>query len=162
MKQPSDRRVVCTTPRPEDLAQTLRELPGWNRAALIKQWRNLHGMEPPSGLSQIMLVRAVAYGLQEAAEGGLSPALRRRLRQIAEDYAAGRAFGSAPHPPLKIKPGTRLLRTWHGVTHTVTVLETGVLWNDVPCRSLSEVAYRITGSKWSGPLFFGLKKGARE
>ncbi len=161
MRQRAQSKQACSVKTPDELPQLLRDLPHWNRQALIQQWRDVHETEPPSGLSHIMLVRALAYKLQEAAQGGLSPHMRQRLRRIAEDHATSRASDSARHTPIKIKPGTRLLRTWYGMTHSVTVLENGVMWNDVPCRSLSEVAYRITGSKWSGPLFFGLKKGGR-
>lgn len=80
--------------------------------------------------------------------------------------AAGRSTVTGPshgarHPTVvRVKPGTRLLRTWQGKTHEVLVTDTGVLWRGRPYRSLSEVARTITGQRWSGPLFFGLKRRA--
>ena len=93
------------------------------------------------------MIRAVAYQLQERAFGGLTAATRRRLT------------GAAPsaRPSRAARPGTVLLREWQGVTHQVTVIEEGVLYRGERHRSLSAVARVITGSRWSGPLFFGLK-----
>jgi hypothetical protein len=83
--------------------------------------------------------------------------MQRYLTKIAEDANAGRA---AAMTITQVKPGTRLLREWHGVSHEVTVLDDGVHYQGKCYRSLSQVAQQITGAKWSGPLFFGLKKGA--
>ena len=108
-------------------------------------------------MSRQLLLRALAYRLQEQALGGLDRATRRRLDRAAADLAAGRPLAtSAP----KIKPGTRLLRKWQGVVHEVIVLEGGVQYRGETWPSLSAVAREITGTRWSGPRFFGLK-GAR-
>jgi hypothetical protein len=100
------------------------------------------------------MIRAVAYRMQEQALGGLCPATRRRLARAAKERADGRAPSA---PPSAIKPGTRLLREWQGVTHEVIMLEDGVRYRGETWRSLSAVAREITGVRWSGPLFFGLK-----
>jgi hypothetical protein len=97
---------------------------------------------------------------RKEALGGLKPATRRLLARVA-------ANGTARRPALmaaerKIKPGSTLLREWHGVQHRLTVLEDGVQFGGKRYRSLSEVARKITGSCWSGPLFFGLKGATKE
>ncbi len=92
--------------------------------------------------------------------GGLKPATRRLLASVADDATAGRTRPVARE--RKIKPGTTLLREWHGVQHRLTVLEDGVQFGGERYRSLSEVARKITGSRWSGPLFFGLKSAGTE
>jgi hypothetical protein len=139
----------------DELAGQLAGLPALPRAALQDRWRTLHGAEPPSRLSRALLVRVIAYRLQEQALGGLKPTTRRWLAQAADDVVKARA--TTRQPPRKIMPGTKLLREWQGLTHEVTVLEDGLLFRGQRYRSLSEVARVITGSRWSGPLFFGLK-----
>lgn len=136
------------------LASELAGLSGLDRTALVEQWRSLYGTEPPAYISRSLLIRAIAYRLQENALGGLKPSTRRFLAQVAENASTGR---QAPASPSTIKPGTQLLREWHGVTHEVIVREDGVTYAGKNYRSLSEVARTITGARWSGPRFFGLK-----
>jgi hypothetical protein len=145
---------------PEKLAGDLAVLSGLDFEALKDRWRGLYGSEPPSGIWRSLLLRAVAYKLQERALGGLKPATRRWLVGAADNIAAGRAW--RPQPTVRIKTGTRLLREWQGITHEVTIVEGGVLYRGRKYGSLSEVARVITGSRWSGPLFFGLKVPAKE
>ena len=133
------------------LASDLAGLPGLDRPALVEQWQILYGAAPPTGISRQLLIRAIAYRMQENVYGGLKPSTRRFLEKAAEDASAGRQVLA---PPSVIKPGTRLLREWHGVTYEVIVLKDGVQCNGKQYRSLSEVARSITGAKWSGPLFF--------
>ncbi len=138
----------------EALAGDLATLPDLSLEALKARWWELYGSAPPSRLGRALMVRAVAHRLQEQDLGGLKPAARRRLAQAAEDIAVGR---SRPASPATIKPGTRLLREWQGVTHEVIVLEDCVQYRGQTWQSLSAVAREITGARWSGPLFFGLK-----
>lgn len=136
------------------LSSELTGLTELDRNALIEKWRTLYGTEPPSGSQNKFLLYAVAYCMQKQALGGLKPATRRFLEKAARENA------SRQHilPTIGIKPGTRLLREWHGVTYEVIIMEDGVQCNGKRYRSLSEVARAITGTRWSGPLFFGLKK----
>ena len=121
---------------------------------LKERWSDLYGSACPLGMSRNILVRAIAYQLQERAFGGLGPSTRRRFDRVAADLAAGRN----PAPlATKIKHGTRLLREWQGRVHEVIVLEKGVEYRDKSWPSLSAVAREITGTRWSGPRFFGLK-----
>ena len=98
--------------------------------------------------------------MQENALGALKSSVRRHLMQVANNPATSRP---SPHyPSLHPKAGTVLVRDWGGVTHQAKVLEDGILFRSKRYKSLSEVARVITGSRWSGPLFFGLKSAAKE
>jgi hypothetical protein len=98
--------------------------------------------------------------MQENALSALKPSARRHLLRVARNAPDGR---QAPgYPSLSPKPGTVLVRDWGGVTHQVKVLEDAILFRGKRYKSLSEVARVITGSRWSGPLFFGLKAAAKE
>lgn len=136
------------------LASDLAALDGLPLNKLKERWSDLYGSACPPGMSRNILVRAIAYRIQERALGGLDPSTRRRLDRAAADLAAGRT--PAPLAP-KIKPGTRLLREWRGRIHEVIVLEKGVEYRGKSWPSLSAVAREITGARWSGPRFFGLK-----
>jgi len=140
---------------PGKLAEDLAGLPDLNRKELIEHWRDLYGNEPPRGISQQFMIRAIAYKMQEKVLGGLSAATLRFLAKAAKELNSGR---QVTPPSSIIKPGTRLLREWHGINHEVVVLENGVQYKGKQYQSLSEVARIITGARWSGPLFFGLKK----
>jgi Protein of unknown function (DUF2924) len=109
------------------------------------------------GLSRDLLIRALAYQLQERAHGGASAALRRRLQSLATASAKGRL---AVDPGIVPKAGTTLVRQWRGHTHTVLVHKDGFEHEDQRYRSLTIIAERITGTHWSGPRFFGLIKRA--
>lgn len=122
------------------------------RDALVAEWVEIHKKPPPLNLSRGLLLRAVAYQLQETEFGRLKKATRERLHKIA----AGSNDSSDVSSNLNL--GTRLLREWHGVAHEVVIEEAGVRYRGKLYRSLSEVAQVITGTKWSGPMFFGLRK----
>jgi hypothetical protein len=129
-------------------------------ADLKSRWRVLYGTEPPPRISRDLLTRAVAYRIQEKALGGLKPSTRRLLAKVAAEASARRPIQMTPAPTLT--PGTVLLRDWRGTQHQVIVREHGVEFQGKRYKSLSQVAHRITGSKWSGPLFFGLKAKAQD
>ena len=137
-----------------DLA-TLQEL---SFSELKERWADLYDSACPIRISRNFLLRALAYRMQEKVLGGLDRATRRRLDRAAKDLAAGRILGTSTQ--TKIKSGTRLLREWQGVVHEVIVLETSVHYRGESWPSLSAVARAITGARWSGPRFFGLKRGA--
>src|SRR5271156_3583195 len=100
-------------------------------------------------------LRAVAYRMQEVALGGLRPQRQRQVRQFAQHLKDGQEGRIRRRPELK--PGTRLVREWQGRTYEVLVLDDGFSWQGMTYRSLSALARKITGTAWSGPLFFGLK-----
>jgi hypothetical protein len=122
-------------------------------AELKARWEDLLGAPPPRHISRKLILRAVAYRMQEEVHGGLPTRSRKQLDRVAADLAAGRAPKA---PNRKVKPGTRLLREWQGVVHEVVVLESSVLYQGKSWPSLTAVAREITGARWSGPRFFGL------
>ena len=111
-------------------------------------------------ISRDLLIRALAYRIQEQSLGGLKPSTRRLLAKVAADASARRSIQVAPESTLK--PGTVLLREWHGTQHQVIVREDAIVFKGKQYKSLSQVAHRITGTKWSGPRFFGLKANREE
>ena len=130
--------------------EALSRLPTLDIGELRQQWRGLYKTQPPANLSRELLLRAVAYRMQEVTVGGL-----RQLRQMAQQFNRIGAANTPPRPELK--PGTRLMREWQGRTYDVLVLDDGFSWQNTRYRSLSAIARKITGTAWSGPLFFGLK-----
>ena len=115
----------------------------------------LCGFRPPPRFSRKLMELAVAYKLQEKVLGGLKAATRRFLLDAAK---AQRKLDKSQPATARFKVGTMLMREWKGVTHQVTVLGDGFLFDDKRYRSLSEIAGQITGAHWSGPTFFGLTK----
>ncbi len=113
---------------------------------------------PPFSVSRAIVVPSLAYRIQEEAFGGLSRSARSRLDAIAAAWDEGRKPSISPAQKPRVRPGTRLLRSWRGEVHEVTVLDDGFMYRDQTYTSLSEIARTITGVQWSGPLFFGLKK----
>ena len=117
------------------------------------EWRRFYHSESPR-LSRDLLVRAIGYRLQELEHGGLGKATRRKLQTLARAFRTTGRIG--PTPSLSLKPGARLVREWHGRTHTVTVTEDGFEYAGMTYPSLTKVAKKVTGAHWSGPRFFGL------
>jgi hypothetical protein len=122
---------------------------------LRQQWRGLYKTQAPRHFSRELLVRAVAYRIQELARGGLRPEPQRQLRRIAQQFKE--TGETAIRARAELKPGTRLMREWQGRTYEVLALDDGFSWQGTRYRSLSAIARQITGTAWSGPLFFGLK-----
>jgi hypothetical protein len=136
--------------------EVLARLPELALSELRQQWRALYKSEASPHLSRELLLRAVAYRLQEAALGGLRPERQRQLRHIAQQFNETGAIRRRAR--LELKSGTRLVREWQGRTYEVLVLDDGFSWQSTHYCSLSAVARKITGTPWSGPLFFGLKQ----
>ncbi len=140
----------------EPVITRLAALPVMGIDELKGQWRQLYGTEPPRTSRQFIESR-LAYRIQELAYGGLKPETKARLRALASEIDEGGSGSSRkPREERRLLPGTRLLREWQGVEHTVTVLDTGFEWQGRPYGSLSSVARAITGTRWNGWLFFGL------
>ena len=144
----------------EQLARELKDLEARSDDELKDRWRSLYGMKPPQKIHRSLLIAAVAHRMQENALGALKPSVRRYLMQAASNPVISRP--SSKYPSLRPRVGTVLVRDWGGVTHQAKVLEDGILFRSKRYKSLSEVARVITGSRWSGPLFFGLKSAAKE
>lgn len=126
----------------------LAALEDMGRDALHVLWTRLTGTRPPM-ISNKLLRLALAWQIQASVHGGLPRPVQQKLAQMSK----GKTTTSVA------QPGMRLVREWNGKAHVVVVGEDGVIrWNGKDWRSLSEVARAITGTRWSGPAFFGLKK----
>ncbi|MGB8481175.1 MAG: DUF2924 domain-containing protein [Acidobacteriaceae bacterium] len=140
------------------MADKIAALPALNKAKLLIIWRENFYKSPPPKLRKELMVPILAYRMQEKEYGGLSHSARKRLRDIA------RSIASEKRPQKEVPPnsekGTRLLRSWHGEVHEVIVTDAGYGYRGSTFTSLSKIAREITGTQWSGPLFFGTKKKA--
>jgi hypothetical protein len=123
------------------------------------EWRRLYHSEPPK-ISRDLLTLALGYRVQEIEHGGLGKATRRKLQTIAKALRMTGRVGAMPS--LNLKPGARLVREWHGRTHTVTVTEDGFEYAGMSYPSLTKIAKKITSAHWSGPRFFGLPAAGTE
>ena len=148
-------RRSMSEPERERLAAEIAALESLDVTRLKMRWRSLYGSEAPARFSRDLLMRAVAYRMQERALGGLKPATQRLFQRVAAAAHARRPLKLAPLRTLE--PGAVLIREWNGVKYKVAVVEDGFSFRGQHYRSLSAVARRITGSQWSGPLFFGQK-----
>jgi len=153
-----------TAGRPSSLDERVRldiaALDGMDLAELRATWNKLYRSEAPRFFRRELLIRACAYQIQVKAYGALSPKTRRKLLKIAAEAEQG-TFTTAG-APRRLRPGTRLVRAYDGVTHTVEVLADGFAWNGQKYRSLSGIATAITGTRWNGNVFFGLTKAKSE
>jgi hypothetical protein len=137
---PARLAALKTTPTPE----------------LKSQWRELFETEPPP-FNRRYLESRLAYRIQELAYGGLKPETVKRQEMLGEQLDGGNITLRRIRADLKPIAGTRLVREWQGIEQTVTVLADGYEWQGRPYRSLSSVARAITGTRWNGWIFFGLK-----
>src|SRR5450759_5070715 len=150
------RAVGSKTATPQiELSRTMATLTDLTTQQLRTEWRRLYRSHPPR-LSRDLLVRSIAYRLQELAYGGLSKATQRRLIALTKELQAN--GGIAPDSGPRVRPGARLVREWRGRTHTVVVTEDGFEYAGKTYSSLSKIAQAITGAHWSGPRFFGLNR----
>jgi len=140
------------------LAQ-IASLPVKNTQELNELWRKLFESDPPQAGKQY-LIRRLAYRLQELAHGGLNSSAATILDGLSKPQENGTQSILQPDTALPA-PGARLIREWHGVEHTVTILDNGFEYQGRRYKSLTGVAKAITGTHWSGPVFFGLKKGGK-
>jgi hypothetical protein len=132
-------------------------LPQQDTDSLKKLWRDLFG-NPPPPYNKAFLVKRLGYRLQELAFGGLSEATEERLSALARDATHADPARMKRKPTARPVAGTRLIREWQGTEHQVTVLDDGFEYQGRRYQSLSVIARTITGTRWSGPVFFGLKK----
>ncbi len=142
-----------------EIADKIAKLRGLSRSELLDLWQELYKKAAPTGIRREILVPFLAYRIQENAYGGLKPAPVAELRRVAKALDRGRS-SIAPLVRTRLKTGTRLFREWRGHTHEVFVTESGYEYRGVSYRSLSEIARKITGTRWSGPAFFGVKKSS--
>ena len=139
------------------MAETLAELESLETPALRERWEAAFGRPVPKRMKRDLLLRVLAWHLQERMEGGLRKATRKRLASTGEEHVDAARTRRASSP--RCTPGTRLVREWRGEAHHVTVHEDGFEYRGARFRSLSRIARIITGTRWSGPAFFGLRQG---
>jgi hypothetical protein len=157
MSDPFAAGLGARTPAdPEALAAEVAALAGMTAADLRAEWRRLYRAHPPKKLSRDLLELGAAWKLQERVLGGLSAITKRQLAELARTMEAKSDLAKARR--VSLKPGARLLRAWGGEMHEVVVIEDGFLWRGKTWGSLSVIAREMTGTRWSGPRFFGLDK----
>ena len=140
---------------PDPIDQRLADLPKLSKTALRKLWKELFSTPPPSQARRRLMIQILAYRLQEQAFGFMSAASRGRLRQLGQAFEANPKSAVSFDP--SIRPGTRLVRQWGDQVHLVNLETNGYQYQGARYKSLSEIARVITGTHWSGPLFFGIK-----
>ena len=123
-----------------------------SRKQLADRWRELYRAAPPAAFTPDLLARGIAWRMQERALGGLSSDAQRLLGGDGTPTRKRSSFRVA------LRPGNRLVRRWRGRTYVVDVTEAGLIYEGAPHSSLSVIANKITGARWSGPKFFGLVK----
>jgi len=133
----------------------LDRLPTTPIADLRKRYREVFRSEPPKAFGPDLLRRSIAHRIQEKAYGGLSVTTRRLLDQLVK--AAMAKPSGRLELPRRIKPGSELVRTWKGKSYRVMVMADGFAYGGKTFASLSEIAFEITGTRWNGPRFFGLR-----
>ena len=143
--------VVATN----DLSPRMAALDGLTAQQLRDEWRRLYRGQPPR-LSRDLLIRSIAYRIQELAHGGLSKATQRTLATLSKELEANGNIIIAPD--LRVRSGAHLVREWRGRTHTVVVTNDGFEYAGRVYASLTSIAHEITGAHWSGPRFFGLNR----
>jgi hypothetical protein len=141
---------------PADVLRRLAALQAAPTAELKQQWQELFGKEPPP-FNRAYIQSRLAYRIQELAYGGLKPETRARLEALGEQLDGGNVVLRRIRADSRPLPGTRLVREHDGVQHVVTVLPDGFEFEGRPYRSLSAIARHITGTRWNGWTFFGLK-----
>ena len=141
---------------PADVLGRLAALRTLPTAELKAQWRELFGKEPPP-FNRPYLQSRLAYRIQELAYGGLKPETRARLEALGEQLDGGNVVLRRIRADSRPLPGTRLIREYDGVQHVVTVRADDLEYEGRPYRSLSAIARHITGTRWNGWTFFGLK-----
>jgi hypothetical protein len=147
--------VSPATTTQSDLAQRIATLLNLTAPQLRTEWRRLYRYQPPR-LSRDLLVRSIAYRMQELAYGGLSKANQRKLTALTKELQKNGIV--APDASPHTRPGTLLVREWRGRTHTIVVVDDGFEYAGKIYSSLSKIAKAITGAHWSGPRFFGLNR----
>jgi hypothetical protein len=134
----------------------LSELSTAGRAELLAIWTATLGKAPAALLtSRELLASALAWQLQERKFGGLTTAAKRKLRVLARKKRSAQL----PAASTNLRPGTVITKQWRGAQHVVMVLADGFQHRGTVYGSLSHVAREITGTRWNGPAFFGLRKG---
>jgi hypothetical protein len=150
-------RVAPALPDRKTLDDEIARLRDLDVGELRSRWHNVFGRRPHPHLPRHLLFRVLAYRLQADVLGDLDGESQRLLdRSVSPEDAGHRAVALARRT-ADLRPGTMLAREWKGQMQRVAVLADGFAWNGTTYRSLSKVAFAITGTRWNGPKFFGLR-----
>jgi hypothetical protein len=144
-------------PNRASLDNEIARLRGLEVGGLRSRWHTVFKRRAPPHLPRHLLFRVLAYRLQADHLGDLDPDTRRLLDRSGDLIEIGRLAADRNHRRTELQPGTLLTREWDGHLQRVMVLADGFAWNGTTYRSLSKVAFAITGSRWNGPRFFGLR-----
>ena len=144
------------SPAQEAVVAELTKLPGCSIKELRERWRTLFRSAPPPAFGPDLLRRSIAHRLQEDAYGGLDQQTAQLLKQLMAQSAKSNGKIVVPR---RIKPGAVLVREWKGKNHRIMVAAEGFEFEGKSHASLSEIARMITGTRWNGPRFFGLRTG---
>lgn len=136
----------------------ISEIHGFSRDELVFKFENLYRQSPPRKMGRELIARAVAHKLQLQQTNSSQSSLNRKLATYAGQLRQTGRLRIAPS--TEMKPGSRLVREWQGKLHEVSIRDDGFFYQDQKYRSLSAIARDITGTRWSGPAFFGLKEDA--
>ena len=153
--------LVHVASEAEFLQQEIAQLRDLDLDGLRLRCRNLFGRSAPAHLPKFLLLRIIAYRMQVSVYGDLTGNTRRSLDRLARGRAGEARSETTTRlgqsDPQSLRAGTQFLREWGGVMHRVTVVDDGFLWNGLMYPSLSKVAHAITGTRWNGPRFFGMR-----
>jgi hypothetical protein len=138
------------------IEEQIHQLRTMSLAQLKNEWRRVCKGAPPASYTADLLMRGIAYRIQKAY-GGLSAEIRREFDSVA---TIGKLL-PAQTPRVQLRPGNRLVRRWRGTTYSVDVTREGFIFQERRYASLSTIATEITGTRWSGPRFFGLREQQR-
>ena len=150
-------RSTPATEIERQLLEQIKQLELSTNPDLKLKWKELKSQEPPQFAKRSLLSQVIAWELQAKAFGAIEPPLHRLLLELG----SGQPSSTSSNADLRtqnLSLGVKLIRTWRGESHQVIVIDGGFLWRDKTFGSLSIIAREITGTQWSGPVFFGLKK----
>jgi len=140
----------------EEMARRIEDLKTWERPALVEEWTRIMGQAPPKYSSPQFMIRVISYHWQERAFGGLSNKTKKQIASLMKQYQSN-PLAITP-VRTQIKAGTVLRRLWQGRVYEAMVAADGFVYQGTRYKSLSEIACVITGTKWNGYAFFGLRK----
>jgi len=144
-----------------NVRRSIARLPKLRRQKLLTLWKEVYGREAPTAIRRELLIPFLAYRIQERTIGGLKRSTRAELSRISRALDKGLDTAEASPCP-RMKPGTRIIRPWKGRSIEVSVTESGFDYRGAKYRSLSQIAREITGTRWSGPAFFGLNRARQK
>lgn len=146
------------------MTKVIEELQDLSREELIQKWKKLFGTNLPKHAKKDLLIKHIAWELQAKEHGGLSVQTKKQLEKLAEKMNKKQEINEADvkesckNTALEIKTGTKFIREYQGKKHEVTALEKGFEYKGKSYKSLSAIANEITGTRWNGKIFFGVKK----